>query len=311
MNCSCQATNCTQITDSGVVYCSCPVVITNVVCPPGCAVVVLGNGNARCNCTDTQPAVHEDIYTPVNLSDTEHFEDVSWTTAFSIATGSWISFYGFHPNYYINHNNYFQTGRNNALDSTELGLWSHLLTNKSYQVFYGKKQIFTVEYPIKEEYATKRLKSIKMWTEAKRYANEYDFAVTPTLTFNKSLIYNNVNCSGDLILDVQTNNLANVKGYPKTNNNNTQNILVTNKDNFQFTYDYIFNRVKYNIANIPAMLQDKNQINKYANPAIIRFTGINPLKKMEGDWFLNRLSYDSDSRYSMTLKFVLNESQKA
>ena len=311
MNCTCQSPSCIQIPQQGgTTLCSCNAIITNVICPPGCAVVMLPDGNANCSCIETQPALHENIYTPVNLADTAHFEDVSWTIAFSIATGTWLSFYGFYPNYYINHNSYFQTGRNNAVDQEELGLWSHLLTNKSYQVFYGKKQVFTIEYPIKEEYGTKRVKGIKLWTEAKRYANEYDFAVTPTLTFNKSMIYNNVNCSGDLNLVVQDNNLANVNKFPKTNSNNTQDIMITNKDNYQFTYDYIFNRVKYNIANIPAILQDKNQINKYTNPAIVRFTGINPLKKMEGDWFLNRLSYDKDSRFSMTLKFTLNESQK-
>ena len=52
----------------------------------------------------------------------------------------------------------------------------------------------------------------------------------------------------------------------KTNSNNTQNILITNKDNFQFTYDYIFNRVKYNTTNIPTFIQDKNQIDKKYAP---------------------------------------------
>jgi hypothetical protein len=291
--------------------CSCPTVLTDVRCPTGCTLVTLPDGNAECDCTDIKPLIIETVYEDISVADITHFEDVSWTIAFSTATGTWMSFYGYYPNYYINHNNYFQTGRNNSADPDELGLWSHLLTNKSYQVFYGKKQVFTIEYPIKEEYGTKKLKGVKLWTEAKRYANEYDFAVTPTLTFNKSMIYNNVGCSGDLNLVVQDGNLANVNKFPKTNANNTQDIMITNKDNFQFTYDYIFNRVKYNTANTPSILQDKNQISKYTNPAIIRFTGINPLKKMEGDWFLNRLSYDKDSRFSLTLKFTLNESQRA
>lgn len=310
MICTCQQPNCTQYTsESGVVFCSCTGVINNITCPEGCIVVFEPSGNAYCSCVDIVEPIVEDVLTPINLPDPEYFEDVSWTVAFSLATGSWLSFYGFYPNYYINHNTYFQTGRNNAVDNSELGLWSHLLTNKSFQVFYGKKQKFTVEYPIKSDYTTKRLGSVKLWTEAKRYANDYDFSVTPNLTFNKSVIYNNVGCSGELLLDIQEGNLYNVKNYPKTNANNTQNILVTNKDNFQFTYDYIFNRIKYNTTNIPSFIQDKNQIEKSPNPQVIKFYGINPLKKMEGDWFLNRISYDKDSRFSMTLKFVLNETQ--
>lgn len=311
MNCTCPQSNCTQYTELGVVYCSCPITIY-AICPEGCELIMEQSGNAHCSCNDTIPAIVTNVTTPVSLADTSLFEEVSWTIAFSLNTGSWMSFYGFYPNYYINHNNYFQTGRNYAAigSESELGLWSHLLTNRSYQVFYGKKQPFRIEYPVKDDYTNKRLKNVKLWTEAKRYSNEYDFSVTPNLTFNKSIIYNNVGCSGELLLDVQEANLFKVKDYPKTNPNNTQNILITNKDNFQFTYDYIFNRVKYNTTNIPTFIQDKNQIDKFPNPDVIKFYGINPLKKMEGDWFLNRLTYDSDSRFSMTLKFVLNESQK-
>ena len=299
----------TQVTIDDVVYCT-----QEEFQEPNCdngVITQLEDNSWVCLEVDTLDPNINDILTPVNIPDPKYFEDVSWTIAFSLNTGSWMSYYSFYPNYYISHNTYFQTGRNNAVDSSEIGLWSHLLTNRSYQVFYGKKYPFVVEYPIKSDYTTKRLSGVKLWTEAKRYTNEYDFSTTPNLTFNKSMIYNNVGCSGQLLLDVQEANLFKVKDYPKTNQNGTQNILITNKDNYQFTYDYIFNRIKYNTTNIPFILQDKNQIEKSPNPAVVKFYGINPLKKMEGDWFLNRLTYDTDSRFSMTLKFVLNESRNA
>jgi hypothetical protein len=299
----------TQVTIDDVVYCT-----QEEFQEPNCdngEITQLEDNSWVCLEVDTLDPNVNDILTPVNIPDPEYFEDVSWTLAFSLNTGSWMSYYSFYPNYYISHNTYFQTGRNNAVESSEIGLWSHLLTNRSYQVFYGKKYPFIVEYPIKSDYTTKRLSGVKLWTEAKRYANEYDFSTTPNLTFNKSMIYNNVGCSGQLLLDIQEANLFKVKDYPKTNQNGTQNILITNKDNYQFTYDYIFNRIKYNTTNIPFILQDKNQIEKSPNPAVVKFYGINPLKKMEGDWFLNRLTYDTDSRFSVTLKFVLNESRNA
>ena len=299
----------TQITIDNVVYCK-QELSESPNCDEG-TTVQLENNSWVCQEVVTQEPTQNDVLIPVNLTDVKYFEDVSWTIAFSLNTGSWMSYYSFYPNYYISHNTYFQTGRNNAVDNSELGLWSHLLTNRSYQVFYGKKYPFTIEYPIKSEYATKRLGAVKLWTEAKRYSNEYDFSTTPTLTFNKSMIYNNVGCSGQLLLDVQEPNLFRTKEYPKTNSNGTQNILITNKDNYQFTYDYIFNRIKYNTTNVPFLIQDKNQINKYPNNSVVKFHGINPLKKMEGDWFLNRLTYDTDTRFSMTLKFVLNETQNA
>jgi hypothetical protein len=305
MPCICPNESCQQTASESGVVCTCSDILLNIRCPEGCTTVILPSGNARCECADIiEPQIVE-VEIPVSLNDPEYFDDVSWTIAFSPILGNWISFYGFYPNYYVSHNNYFQTGLNDA--NSISSLWSHLLTNKSFQVFYGKKQDFVVEYPVKEEYKGKRLNNISLWTEAKRYANDYDFTINPNLTFNKSLIYNNVVCSGNLNLIPQKNNFANIKNYPKTNPNGlSQDIIITNKDNFNWTYNYFYNRVKNNNANIPIILQDKNQIDKNANGAIVKFKGSSILNRMDGDWFLNRLAYNTDSRFSLTLKFAMN-----
>ena len=174
MNCNCPSEEYVPTVVGNTLICTKTTSISNVTCPPGCVTVILEDGNAKCECTESTEPNYTDSYTPIDITP-EHFEDVSWTVAYSPTMGTWISFYGFKPNYYVNHNNYFQTGINNSSDPTEFGIWSHLLTNKSYQVFYGKKQPFVVEYPIKEEFVTKTLSSVQLWTEARRYHNEYDY----------------------------------------------------------------------------------------------------------------------------------------
>lgn len=239
----------------------------------------------------------------VNLLDSTYFEDVSWTIAYSPVLGTWMSFYDFHPNYYVSHNNYFQTGINS--NDSKNGLWSHLLTNKSYFVFYGDKYSFDIEIPLKSENVTKKLEAVTLWTEAIRYENTYDINVDNTITFNKSLIWNNIGCSGQLNLIPQKNNLKDNKNYPKTNSDNTQDILISNKDNFQWNYNYFFDRVK----TTPFLINDKNQINRTVNSSAIAFSGSRVLKRLEGDWFLNRLSYNKDSRYKLMLKFMITTSE--
>ena len=214
-----------------------------------------------------------------------------------------MSFYDFKPNYYVSHNEYFQSGVNSE---DGFGLWSHGLTNKSFQVFYGTKYPFEVEYVIKNEYSVKRLDSVSLFTEAKRYHNEYDWAINPEITFDKSMIHNNIVCSGYLNLIPQKNNLTNVKNYPITRPNGSQDILISNKDNFRWNYNYFYNRVRDNISNIPFINYDKNQIEKYVNTDIVRFNGKRVLDRLEGDSFFNRLSYYKDSRFSLSLKFALN-----
>ena len=129
------------------------------------------------------------------------------------------------------------------------------------------------------------------------------------ITFNKSLIHNNVVCSGNLNLIPQKNNFVQNKNYPKTNNDNTQDILITNKDNFKFSYNYFYNRVLSNTSNVAFINYDKNQIEKYLDGSIVQFRGKRLLDPLEGDWFVNRLSFDSNSQYSLTLKFTLNQTE--
>lgn len=308
MDCNCPSVEYAMSTVEGTVICTKITIQSDITCPPGCTLVVHLDGNAHCNCTETVAPTISNVVTPVQINPID-FEDVSWTVAYSPVLGSWLSFYGFKPNYYVNHNNYFQSGINATSDSSEFGLWSHLLTNKSYQVFYGKKQPFIVEYPVKEEFTTKILNNIQIWTEAKRYHNDYDYSTSIGLTFNKSMIYNNLVCSGDLNLIPEKTKMANSRNYPKTNINNTQDIMITNPDGFKWNYDYFYNRVRNNTSNIPFLLQDKNQIDKFVNPATVSFKGKALLERMMGDWFLNRLTYDKDSRYSIALKFTINESE--
>lgn len=282
-------------------------------CPPGCVLTPEGMcrcentvdpactegcepiSNQLCKCVERTPAIYDDSITPIKVTDKEHFREVGWTIAYSTLTGSWISYYDFIPNYYVNHNEYFQTG-------IETGIWSHLLTEKSFQVFYGKKYDFELEYPDKNVYVTRKLNSVNLWTEARRYHNEYDYAVNTEITFNRAIVYNNISNSGELNLIPQKNNIFFNRKYPKTNLDNTQDILISNKDNFEWSFDYIFNRTKSNLNNEPNWYWDVNQIKKEINPRAVSFKGKRLLESMRGDYFLINLKYNKDSRYKLIHK---------
>lgn len=303
MDCNCPDNTYTQSTVEGVVICTKVTTIADVVCPDGCTPLLLENGNVTCNCHQSVPPVMVDKVVPIKLTDPLYFKDVSFTVGYSTLLNSWISYYSFAPNYYISHQDYFQTGLNNPNDSTEHGLWSHLLTSKSYGVFYGKKYNFEIEYPDKSSYNTRTLTSVSLWTEARRYQDRYNYSFSPDITFNETVIYNNVSNSGKLNLFPQKNSLVFNKNFPKTNNNNTQDILVSNKDNFEWSYDYIFNRVKDNVSNEPNFMWDDNQINKTINSKAVSFSGKRVLDTMKGDYFLINLTYNKDSRFKLIHKF--------
>lgn len=228
------------------------------------------------------------------------FTDVSWTITFKPETGAWESYMSYTPNYYINHTDYFQSGVNSNDDT--FGLWSHLLTNKSYRVFYGQKYPYIFEYPIKNQYISKRLESFNWNAQLRRHHNAYDYAVIEANPFTAVTIYNNYENSGRLIPVLNNGAISQLSRYPITNTDNSQQILVS-YDNYRYNIDYFYNRVKSNRNNQPVWLWDENQIDKTVNPNAVSFYGKKTLERLKGNFFMVRLERDGSTNYDLDFRW--------
>lgn len=225
----------------------------------------------------------------IKLTNTEYFKDVSWTAAFSPLSGKWISFYDFKPNYYIAHKNYFQSGINYSTnnDENEVGLWSHLLTNRSYQVFYGKPYNFEIEYPIENKSGKKYLEALNYYMECLRYHNTHDYSENNNIGFEEMVIHNRSNNSGRLKL-LRQQTIAQLSKYPITNPDGSQTVLQAN-DEGMWSVNYFYNRVKNQDSNIPIWNYDDNQIEKELNQTAVSFYGKRVLERLRGQDFLVNL----------------------
>lgn len=244
----------------------------------------------------------EETIKEVQLYDDKYFEDVSFTMAYSPMSESWISYYSFKPDYYISYNNYFQTGLNYSKKEKEIGLWSHLLTNKSYQVFYGTKYPWTLELPFKNNMMNKVLESISYWLDSRRYHNDYDFAEKRNEGFNRAWVFNNSNNSGRLDLIVERkNDMYQKTQYPKFTGRSNE-VLVTENDK-RWSFNYFFNEVRNELNNNPIWYWDKNAIEKTINLDALKYN--NPWKdRMRGDWFNVILSQDKETRFKYLFKWI-------
>src|SRR5690606_30622272 len=173
-----------------------------------------------CNCVEQVEPIIDTIKTPVDPKD---FKDVSWTVSYSPLYDSWVSYYSFTPDYAISFNDYFQTGHNNEEDKR--GVWSHLLTNKSFQVFYGKKYSWTIEIPFKNEYVSKVLEAVNISADTYRYHNEFDYAHARKKSFDSAVIYNSTNNTG--VLKLNYSDAADDYKYPIQVDSITQGIKAT------------------------------------------------------------------------------------
>lgn len=246
-----------------------------------------------CQCTDIVAPEVVDKKIPIELGDPKFFKDVSWTIAYYPSYGTFSSFYDFKPNYYVNNMNSFESGYNTDSSTS----WTHNVTNKSFGVFQGKSFPMEVEV-VAGASLSSYIGSIGLMTEAKRYFNNEDFYIDRNLTFNKSILYNRNECSGILHLDLIEGGTRYLSKYPITQDDKNQRIPLTKSEQL-FNYNYFYNRVLKDI-NKPFILNDENEINIDVDN--VSFFKKGQVERLNGTYFLNRLTFDKDSRFCLTIK---------
>lgn len=257
--------------------------------PVKCGCEIVGDS---CVCTYDEIPTVENNKIKIDLDDKRYFKEVSWTIAYYPEYGQFSSFYSYYPNYYVNHFRTYETGRN------DLGsLWSHNNTNKSFGTFYGTYFPMEVELIVKSQLGS-YIGSIGLFTENKEYFNNEDFYLKPDLTFNKSIIYNRKECSGLLHLDYIGGHTRYLSKYPIAVSEMEQRIPLTKSEEF-FNYNYFYNRVDKKTQK-PFIKNDENELKIELDN--ISFNQGRQLGRLNGDYFLNRLIYDKDSKYCLTLK---------
>ena len=242
---------------------------------------------------------------PVSLTDATYFCNKSWTIGYSPLTKSWISYYSFIPNYYVGHEAYFQSGINFPQDGdfSKVGIWNHLLTPKSFQVYYGTLYPYVTDVVVKEQLINKQLQSIEYQADYLRFQNDYDYFYNTRTTFNKAVIWGENQNSGILELVPQVpNNMAQGLLYPRTNVASTS-VLVSRRTN-NWRINQFWDLVADKNNNIPPMILGCVPYMKQHNPLAINYQ--KPTFKKErftSDYFTLRLINDMYSNYKIINKW--------
>lgn len=243
--------------------------------------------------------------TLVKPTDTRYFINKCWTVAYSPLEDSLISFYTFLPNYYVPTTNYFSTGVNYIPNvQHQEGLWSHLLTNKSYQVFYGYLHPFMVEYQTPNNISNHVLNAIAYQTDVKRYINQYDYYLINNKTFTQALIYNQNQSSGILnLIPKEKNNFYQSTQYPKISINSTD-ILTENIEN-QWRFNSFQDLSQNN--NQPLLKYISNPMYKESNILSLSYFPKYLTVPLRSDYFNVRLENNVYSNYQYLFKYQINQ----
>lgn len=240
----------------------------------------------------------------VSLKNENYFKDVSFTLAYSCIKQEWISYYSFCPDYYLEQQSFFQTGLNYSKDSIEMGLWSHLMTNKSFQTFYGTTYPFILEVPVKEKFNGSILSSIEYELDARKYIDDVTYTLDRKVGLDSITVYNDTNNSGEMrLVPEEKNNMMQKAMYPITRDGYTE-ILDTEVYRRHKLNDF-FNRVDDDRSDIPVWDKDDNDIIKEVNKEALNFRQ-NWLDRIRGSWLLMRIKKIISNR-KIIFQWIISE----
>ena len=205
--------------------------------------------------------------TEIFLQDKRYFANKSWTTSYNFYTQSWVSMHSFTPNFYIANQNWWISGLNgNGLGASSL--WVHNLTNKSYQVYYGKLHPFILDVRANPSIQNKKVLGVEYYIDVIRYHREFDKTYIKDKAFNKAVVSNRYQTTGLLFLKPNEKHLLHqFLQYPKSTLSGTEILVNSNKNGFQF--NDIVNKAKNDDNNLPIWISSANNVDKFVNLAAI------------------------------------------
>lgn len=244
---------------------------------------------------------------PVKLKDPRYFCNKGWTVSYHFLRKAWISYHSYKPNFYVEMVDGFDSAFTRINDQK---LYTHNVTNKSYQVFYGRLEPFIVELQTKPSPVNSFITSIEYTLDVIRYHNEYDTFYNRTKAFNKAIVYTKNGTSGLLHLKVSDpENMAESIEYPKRIIGGYE-VLHTNSENI-WKFNDFFDVAKSQTNNLPIFNYDCNNVNKQLNPKALNYDKDEfDRAVLRGEFAKVRLINDAESNYKFIVKIgQINQQQ--
>jgi hypothetical protein len=223
--------------------------------------------------------------TPIQLTDTQYFEDASWTASYDTKMKIWISFHDWVPTFSMPSRNHFLTVKGSSV-------WRHNTVCNSYCNFYGKTYPFEVEFVSSTGQQINSMRSIEYMLDTYKFHNDCrDRFHVLDENFDQAIVYNSEQISGvlQLVLKSKNNPLA-LLNYPQINTNSIsiQYSKEENKYRFNQFWDITNNRGEYSGINLPMFVTSSSGYIYPINPLYVNYSK-SPLERKKFRHNINRV----------------------
>lgn len=136
----------------------------------------------------------------VVLGDPIYFEDASFTISYDVKSQVWVSFHDWHPDFIIPSRSHFMTVK-------DRGIWKHNDRCDKFCNFYTTDYPFEVEFVSSTGQEVTTLKNIEYQLECYKYDESCrDKNHILDFNFDRAVVYNSEQCSGDLKMVLKPKN---------------------------------------------------------------------------------------------------------
>lgn len=191
----------------------------------------------------------------IQFTNTDYFENSSWTASYDTKTQTWISFHDWVPSFLIPSKNHFMSVNQDTV-------WKHNVRCDNYCNYYGVDYPFEIEFISATGQTVNTMRSIEYLLEAYKYFNDCrdKFHILDE-NFDRAIVYNSEQISGLLNLNLKTKNdpLALLQ-YPKINfaSIDIQFSKEENKYRFNQFWDITKDRGEFGTAALPLINLEAN-----------------------------------------------------
>jgi len=255
---------------------------------------------------NTEDGIFYQGTTPVPLSNKLYFEDKSFTVSFSLNTFQWVSWHSYIPNFYIH-----SKGR---MFSWEVGepnnyYWIHGVEGH-YQTFYGRRYPHIIEgvLPVGRENI---FDDITIQTKALSYDPvRKQYLEMRHVTFNKINIYNNLQNSGELVMQVKQETPGRQNWFSQQIKRTLGQIIISKENgswNINSFRDYIVDHDTPMFTSEWEEIQSQYPIDKVVTPLVTNFNkDWRFLESFRGKYIVFRLKFDTFDNVNLITNYLLS-----
>lgn len=203
-----------------------------------------------------------------DLGDPMYFENASWTVSYDPKAKAFVSFHDWHPDLVMSSKTYYMTVKDN-------GIWKHNLVCDSFCKYYGINYPFEIEYVQNQGQTVTTTRSVEYILECYRYSsNCLDYHHLLDENFDRAIVYNTEQISGDLRLNLSPkNNPYLINNYPLINANNIDILFSKEEQKYRFNqfWDITNDRGEFTGTFISMWVTEDNGYIRNINPTYVNY----------------------------------------